>query len=169
MKLPTARVILGPKVKLYLTTLAILIRCSFEQVRTLLRIQYRFAISDGEIAAILYQESLKLRPEYEAIVDRVRHQAGNHDDETSWPVREAGEGITPSRLEAQNLLWFTDETRCRDDRHSCFSTALAVVEQTAGFLRSLHGFARGVRGYYRTTVSTDIPTTPKLHWLTDRK
>lgn len=89
--LPTARVILGPRVRLYLTTLAILIRCSFEQIRTLLNIQYGYSISDGEIAYILRNEALLLRPEYEALKERIRGQIGNHYDETSWPVQDAGE------------------------------------------------------------------------------
>lgn len=90
--LPTARVILGPKVKVYLVTMAILIRCSFRQIRTLLLITHNLSISDGEIAAILHKEAVRLRPEYEAIADRIRRQNGTHYDETSWPVQNAGEG-----------------------------------------------------------------------------
>ena len=40
------------------------------------------SISDGEIAYILRQEARKLRPEYEAMKERLRNLAVVHFDET---------------------------------------------------------------------------------------
>jgi transposase len=90
--LPTTVVVIGPKVKIYICYLAILIRLSFDQMRTILKTTYAFEISDGEIAYILHQEADALKPEYESLKDRIRAQRGVHDDETRHPVQHGAQG-----------------------------------------------------------------------------
>ena len=92
LPLPTATVILGRKVKIYICYLSILIRLSFEQIRHLLETTYRIDVSNGEVAYILEKEAQALRPEYEALKDRIRVQRGAHYDETGHPVQREGEG-----------------------------------------------------------------------------
>lgn len=94
--IPSTKVVLGKNVRLYLCYLSILIRLSFESIRNLLSTTYRFEISDGEIAKILEQEADALRPEYEALKDRIRSQSAVHYDETSWKVQ---------REELGNYAW----------------------------------------------------------------
>jgi transposase len=88
---PTASVI-GKNVKLYLCYLSILIRLSFEQIRTLLKTTYQFDISDGEISSILEKEARTLLPEYKSLKDRIRNQQGAHYDETAWKVQKETQG-----------------------------------------------------------------------------
>jgi len=45
-----------------------------------------------EISHILEREAVRLRPEYEALKQRIRSQAGIHQDETSWKVQKEGQG-----------------------------------------------------------------------------
>lgn len=85
--LPFAKVVIGEKAKIYLCYLSILLRLSFEQIRTLFMTTYHFDISDGEISHILEKESVRLRPEYEALKEKIRKQKGVHYDETSWKVQ----------------------------------------------------------------------------------
>jgi len=92
VKLPNSKVILGPKVKLYVCYLAILIRLSFEQIRHLLISSFNFPISDGEIAKILAKEAITLHPEYENIKQRILDQKAVHVDEFPWPVQKEEQG-----------------------------------------------------------------------------
>lgn len=85
--LPPTIVTIGKNAKIYVCYLFILLRLSLEQIRTLFRTTYRFEISDGEIIHILECEASILRPEYEALKDRIRAQKGVHYDETSWKVQ----------------------------------------------------------------------------------
>ena len=82
--LPTAKVILGNKVRLYIAYLSILLRLSFSQIQSVLWDTYHFKISDGEIANILHKTADKLRPEFERIKKKLQASKGVHLDETSW-------------------------------------------------------------------------------------
>jgi len=85
IKLPSKKVIIGPKVKLYICYLSILLRISYSQIINLLKDAYGFEISNGEIANILDKIGQKLRPEFERIKDRLQKKGkGVHLDETSW-------------------------------------------------------------------------------------
>lgn len=108
--LPLTRVALGKNVKLYLCYLSILIRLSFEQIKTLLKTTYDFDLSDGEIASILEKESRVLRPEYEALKDRIRQQKGVHYDETGWNVQEGTQG---------NHAWVVTGTQTNEAVFEC--------------------------------------------------
>jgi hypothetical protein len=90
--LPTTNVIIGLKVKVYICYLSILIRLSFKQIQTLLKTTYDFEISDGEVANVLHKEADVLKPEYEALKERIRMQRGVHYDETSHPVQKGSQG-----------------------------------------------------------------------------
>ena len=92
IKLPPATVVLGKNVKLYICYLSILIRLSFEQIRHLLETTYHFSVSNGEIAYILAKEAQALKPEYEALKERIRVQRGVHYDETGHPVQREEQG-----------------------------------------------------------------------------
>lgn len=90
--LPPTQVMIGENARIYICYLSILLRLSFEQIRMLLKTTYHFGLSDGEISKILEQESVRLRPEYEALNDRIRLQKGVHYDETGWRVQKEKEG-----------------------------------------------------------------------------
>lgn len=90
--IPSAPVVLGPRVKQYIASLSILIRCSFQQIRTLLQTTYQFEVSDGEISNILVHEATNLRPAFEQLRERIRQQRGAHYDETGWPVQDGEQG-----------------------------------------------------------------------------
>lgn len=85
--LPSKKVIIGKRVKLYICYLSILMRLSFEQIQNILFDTYSFTISDGEIGNILDEMSQKWRAEYERIMERLRNGKGVHLDETSWGER----------------------------------------------------------------------------------
>ena len=82
--LPSAKVVLGNKVRLYIAYLSILLRLSFSQIQSLLWDTYRFRISDGEIAKILHRTADRLKPEFERIKKRLQKEEGVHLDETAW-------------------------------------------------------------------------------------
>ena len=108
--LPSAAVVLGKRVRLYICYLAILIRLSFSQVRTLLTTTYNFQVSEGEIASILGKEARTLRPEYEALKDRIRQQKGVHYDETVYKVVKEAQG---------NYAWVMTGTETNDAVFAC--------------------------------------------------
>ena len=82
--LPSAKVILGNKLKMYICYLSILLRISNHQIINLLRDGYQFEISNGEIAKILDKMGKLLNPEFERIKERLRSGRGVHMDETGW-------------------------------------------------------------------------------------
>jgi transposase len=108
--LPSASVILGHKIKLYICYLAILIRLSWSSIRALLQTTYDLDVSEGEIAAILQKESRALRPEYEALKEGVRLQPGAHYDETGYPVVARASG---------NYAWVMTGTETSDAIFDC--------------------------------------------------
>jgi transposase len=89
---PSAQVMLGKNVKVYICYLSIILRLSYEQIRTHLNISYALHISDGEVSHILTKEAIRLRPEYEAVSERIDQQSGVHEDETPWKVQRAERG-----------------------------------------------------------------------------
>lgn len=80
--LPSTRVALGKKIRLYVCYLSLLLRCSFEQIRHLLRDTYGFLISDGEIRNILFQMAEQIQQEYHHIWNRLQQGSGVQMDET---------------------------------------------------------------------------------------
>ncbi len=82
--IPSAKVILGGRVRLYIAYLSILLRLPFSRIQSLLWDTYHFRISDGEIAKVLHQTADRLRPEFERIKKRLQNGKGVHLDETSW-------------------------------------------------------------------------------------
>lgn len=82
--IPSKKVIIWDKVKLYICYLSILMRLSISQIQYLLRDTFYFKISDWEIRNILQEMSYKFTWEYERIKDRLRKWKWVHLDETSW-------------------------------------------------------------------------------------
>jgi transposase len=82
--LPTARVVLGPNVKRYITYLSVICRQSYGQIQAILDHTYDFEVSQGEIAKILDKEGQRMRPEYERLKVKIRGEPSIHLDETSW-------------------------------------------------------------------------------------
>ncbi len=82
--LPSARVILGPHVRKYITYLSVICRQPYAQIQQILDHMYDFDISQGEIAKILRLEGEKMRPEYERLRVKIRGEPSIHLDETSW-------------------------------------------------------------------------------------
>lgn len=107
---PPTSVVLGTNVKLYICYLSILIRLSYEQVRTLLHTTYNIQVSDGEISNILEKEAVVLRPAYEALANHIRSQQGAHYDETSWQVQQEEQG---------RFAWVMTGTETNDAVFSC--------------------------------------------------
>jgi len=137
--LPSATVVLGRNVKLYICYLAILIRLSFSQVKTLLQTTYGFEISEGEISYILEKEGRALRPEYEALKDRIRSQKGVHYDET---------GYRAAREKHGNYAWLMTGTETNDVVFDCGkSRGKGVAEGALWGVRSRrhHGWVRRVQ------------------------
>lgn len=82
-----AVVTLGQNVKLLVCYLTTILDCSYEQVKTLMTDLYNLTLSDGEITAILREQSLSWLPEYERLKEEVRASPGVHVDETTWPIQ----------------------------------------------------------------------------------
>ncbi len=82
-----AIVTLGQNVKLLVCYLVTILDCSYEQVKTLTTDLYDLTLSDGEITAILHEQSIAWLPEYERLKEEVRAGPGAHVDETTWPIQ----------------------------------------------------------------------------------
>jgi len=82
-----AVVTLGQNIKLLVCYLVTILDCSYEQVKTLTTDLYNLTLSDGEITAILQEQSIKWLPEYERLKEAVRASPGVHVDETTWPIQ----------------------------------------------------------------------------------
>lgn len=107
--LPSATVVLGEKVRLYIVYLSILVRLSFSQIRSILWDTYHFKISEGEIAKILHQQAVRLKPEYERIRKRLQEGRGVHLDETGW-----GKGLylwVMASSDTEDVLYLAGRTR----------------------------------------------------------
>jgi hypothetical protein len=84
--LPSARCIIGVKLRKYICYLSIILRLSHQQIEDNIKDIYQINISQGEIQKILEKEANSLRPEYERLKVRVQEQFAQHYDETSWKV-----------------------------------------------------------------------------------
>jgi transposase len=88
INIPSAKVTIGPNVKMYVTYLTILLRSSYSQIVKLFKDTYNFKLSEGEINNILNNEAISLKPEFERLKESIRNQKGIHMDETSWKVHD---------------------------------------------------------------------------------
>jgi len=84
--------ILGENTKQFVCYLSIIMRLSFEQIRCFLTDTAGLNISDGEITTCLWEQSGKLKPEYDRLFAKIRGAPGRHYDETSWKVQKEGQG-----------------------------------------------------------------------------
>ena len=92
MPLPSVRVFLGSKVRVFISTCAIRLYASHENTRTFLREIFGLSVSTGEIAKILMTEGTILRPEHTRIVEVIRNHYAAHYDETTWNTTTGGTG-----------------------------------------------------------------------------
>lgn len=93
--------ILGENVKQFVCYLSIVMRLSFEQIKSFLSDTAGFHLSDGEITACLDEQAVKLTPEKDRLLQKIRGAPGRHYDETGWPVQKEGLG---------NYGWITRPT-----------------------------------------------------------
>lgn len=84
--------ILGENVKKFVCYLSIVMRLSFEQISSFLSDAAGFQLSDGEITACLDEQAVKLTPEKDRLLQKIRGAPGRHYDETGWPVQREGQG-----------------------------------------------------------------------------
>jgi len=84
IEIPSKKVIIGNKVRIYICYLSILLRISYPQIQKLLKDAYSFEISLGEIANTIEDIGKKLRPEFERIKKKLQEGRGVHMDETGW-------------------------------------------------------------------------------------
>lgn len=61
-------------------------RQTYSQIQILLKLLFKFDISQGEIANLIHRESLKLSPVYEQLKLKVQAESSQHLDESSWRV-----------------------------------------------------------------------------------
>jgi hypothetical protein len=80
-----AVVTFGQNIKLLVCYLVTILDCSYEQVKTLTTDLYDLTLSDGEITAILQEQSIEWLPKYERLKEAIRASPGVHVDETTWP------------------------------------------------------------------------------------
>jgi hypothetical protein len=106
--IPSKRVIIWDKVKIYICYLSILMRLSISQVQYLLRDTFHFKISDWEIRNILQEMSYKFKWEYERIKDRLRRWKWVHLDETWWWSQWLW---VMASIDTEDVLYLVSETR----------------------------------------------------------
>lgn len=92
LPIPPTPVILGPKVRAFVSYASTVLRLSYDQIVQFLSDWYAFPLSQGEITAILTREATKLTPAYERLKEDIRNQRGAHYDETGWPVQQEDRG-----------------------------------------------------------------------------
>lgn len=90
--LPSAKCLIGQKLRQYICYLSIILRLSNQQIEDHVEDIHRINISQGEISKILEKEADRLRPEYEKLKTRVQQQQAIHYDETSWKVPTGTQG-----------------------------------------------------------------------------
>ena len=84
--LPTAKVIIGRKVRKLVTVLSVVNLNSYSQIESLLANVFSFSVSQGEIAGILAKEANHLNPAYERLKEKIRGAPVKGIDETGWKV-----------------------------------------------------------------------------------
>lgn len=93
--------ILGENVGKFVCYLSVIMRLSFEQIKSFLSDTAGLDISDGEITACLDKQAEKLMPQRDRILVKIRGAPGRHYDETGWSVQKEGQG---------NYCWITRPT-----------------------------------------------------------
>lgn len=84
--------ILGENIKQFVCYLSIVMRLSFEQIRSFLSDTANLHISDGEIVSSFDEQAENLMPEKNRLFAKIRGAPGRHYDETGWKVQHAGQG-----------------------------------------------------------------------------
>lgn len=112
--LPKGKVTLGSNVRKYICYLNVICRLSFSQIQNILKDVYQMNISEGEIANILNQEAIHLRPFYEQLKVKIRGEPGIHLDETGWKLLISGENSyswVMSGVESKESIFLIGESR----------------------------------------------------------
>jgi len=89
-------------------------RLSFSQIQEILKDIYQMNIGEGEIAKILNQEAIHLRPFYEQLKVKIRGEPGIHLDETGWKLLISGENSyswVMSGTESKESIFLVGESR----------------------------------------------------------
>lgn len=105
LPLPPTPVVIGPKVRAFVSYASVILRLSYAQIQHLLHDLYAFPLSQGEITYILEREARKLTHPHEQLKQTIREQNGVHYDETGWKVREGTQG---------NYAWVMTGTETKD-------------------------------------------------------
>lgn len=96
---------LGENVKKLIAYLAVIMRLSYEQIQSLVKDLTGLKISDGEIVISLREQSKKLKPERDRLLNKIRGQPGVHYDETGWRVQKEEQG---------NYCWVATGTKGKE-------------------------------------------------------
>ena len=102
---PPTPVVIGPKVRSFVSYASVILRLSYDQIQHILNDLYAFPLSQGEIANILEGEAAKLIPAHERLKQTIREQRGIHYDETGWKVQQEVQG---------NYAWVATGTETTD-------------------------------------------------------
>lgn len=86
--IPPQEVTLGENVKQFVSFSTVILKLSYSQIKDFLEGSVHLQLSEGEITNILMEQAKHLRPEFEALKQRIRGQPGSHYDETTWPVQD---------------------------------------------------------------------------------
>jgi hypothetical protein len=79
-------------VKEFVSFSTVILKLSYSQIKDFLEGSIHLQLSEGEITNILMEQAKHLRPEFEALKQRIRGQPGSHYDETTWPVQAEEQG-----------------------------------------------------------------------------
>ena len=105
LPLPPTSVVLGSRVRAFVSYASIILRLSYEQIQHILSDLYAFKLSQGEITNILTKESIKLAPQFAQLKTAIRAQSGAQYDETVWKVQSEEQG---------NYAWVMTGTKTPD-------------------------------------------------------
>lgn len=83
---------IGSHVKQLTTYANVILRLSFNQIKSFLSDTVHLTLSDGEIASILAEHAQNLIPVVTHMTDMIHSQQGAHFDETGWKVQQEGQG-----------------------------------------------------------------------------
>lgn len=92
LPLPPTTVVIGSRVRAFVSYASIILRLSYDQIQHILNDLYAFELSQGEITNILDREARKLTSAHEQLKNTIRQQSGAHYDETGWKVQEEDQG-----------------------------------------------------------------------------
>lgn len=85
-------VTLGSNIRRFVAYGNVILRLSYDQIKSLCGDLAGIHLSDGEISNILLNESRNLFPHFNTMLKRIRGQPGAHYDETGWKVQKAVQG-----------------------------------------------------------------------------